>query len=245
MLQRLISKFQYSSSHRLQLVFSFFCRLIALWRDCGYWNIFNQTILCLNSEENALFALECSLSLSKKIIIHAAYRKIFHSKTSTNPPWLEALLKIYKTHPNTSKNIAIALPHSLIKEKNINLAADLNSKEIQNFLYLQSEKQLGAPLAELAYDYQTNKTTDKTQQTTLKIIATPKKEVDYYRNLLSQNALNLAVLDVDILVLERGKDWLQKKPPLLNFKNKNDKKLFSKHATDSALCIGLALNKKR
>ncbi|MFA6409258.1 MAG: pilus assembly protein PilM [Gammaproteobacteria bacterium] len=180
-----------------------------------------------------------------KCIIHAAYREKFPNKNSNNPFWLESLLRIYKTHPNTSKNIALALPNSLIKEKSINLAADLNLKEIQNFLHLQSEKQLGAPLTELAYDYNVSKSADKPHQTTLTIIIAPQKELDYYRNVLSQNALNLAVLDVDSLALERGKHWLQSNSHLLNFKNKSDEKLFSKHITDFVLCIGLVLNKKR
>ena len=107
-----------------------------------------------------------------------------------------ASLKDLKT-----KNVAIALPHSAIIFKEIELEQRLTDKEIEDFLQLNIEKYIGEPANNISFDY---KIVNMNDSIILQLITARRECVEKHIKLLQEANLYPKIIDIDSYALERA-----------------------------------------
>lgn len=104
-----------------------------------------------------------------------------------------------------TKNTAIALSHSAIIFKEIEIVPGLSNKEIENFLHFNIEKYAGEPANNISFDYQLIETGAKTDEhITLRLITVRRERVEKCIKLLQEANLYPKIIDIDSYALERA-----------------------------------------
>lgn len=112
------------------------------------------------------------------------------------------LKKILKQAKSKTKNVAVALSHSAIIFKELEIEQRLSDKELEDFLKFNIEKYIGEPTANISFDYQViNNAVDGS--ITIRIIAVRRERIEKYINMLQNADLCLKIIDIDSYALER------------------------------------------
>lgn len=137
---------------------------------------------------NVAFDAKVSRSNESKIISKAIKTAIFQSKTKV-------------------RNAAIALSHSAIISKTVSLNCKLTAAEIEKFVSLNAEKQIGYSLDKVGIDYCVAENIDEygaANKSTLQIVAVRKERIDKCIALLNEAGLEAKIIDIDSFALERA-----------------------------------------
>jgi type IV pilus assembly protein PilM len=103
-----------------------------------------------------------------------------------------------------TKNVAVALSHSAIIFKEIEIVPGLSNKEIEDFLQFNIEKYIGEPANNISFDYQIVETPRKSNEhITLRLITVRRERVEKCIKLLQASDLCPTVIDIDSYALER------------------------------------------
>lgn len=115
------------------------------------------------------------------------------------------LKEIFAQTQIKTKNAAVALSHSAIIFKEIEIVPGLSNKEIEDFLQFNIEKYTGEPANNISFDYQIIETRAKTDEhITLQLITVRRERVEKCIKLLQTANLYPAIIDIDSYALERS-----------------------------------------
>lgn len=104
-----------------------------------------------------------------------------------------------------TKNAAVALSHSAIIFKEIEIVPGLSNKEIEDFLHFNIEKYIGEPANSISFDYQIIDTKGKIDEhITLRLITVRRERVEKCIKLLQETNLRPKIIDIDSYALERS-----------------------------------------
>lgn len=113
------------------------------------------------------------------------------------------LKKILEQVKSKTKNVAVALSHSAIIFKEIEVEQGLSDKETEDFLQFNIEKYIGEPEANISFDYQAIKKLAD-ESTVLRLVAVRRERVEKYIKLLQVADLCPKIIDIDSYALERA-----------------------------------------
>lgn len=114
-----------------------------------------------------------------------------------NDVLIAALKKAVLESKTKTKNVAVALTHSAIINKTINLNCKLNNQEIDQLIALNAEKYLGLCLDSVGIDYCID-------NNNLQIVAVRKERINKIISLLTAANLTPKIVDIDSFALERA-----------------------------------------
>ena len=125
--------------------------------------------------------------------------------SASNDFVITVLKEIFAQTQIKTKNAAIALSHSAIIFKEIEIAPGLSNKEIESFLHFNIEKYIGEPANNIGFDYQIIETRAKTyEHITLRLITVRRERVEKCIKLLLEANLYPKIIDIDSYALERA-----------------------------------------
>jgi type IV pilus assembly protein PilM len=118
---------------------------------------------------------------------------------------ITALKEMFAQTQIKTKNAAIALSHSAIIFKEIEIAPGLSNQEIENFLHFNVEKYTGESAKNISFDYQIIETKGKIDEhITLRLITVRRERVEKCIKLLQEVNLYPKIIDIDSYALERS-----------------------------------------
>ncbi len=118
---------------------------------------------------------------------------------------ITALKEMFAQTQIKTKNAAIALSHSAIIFKEIEIAPGLSNQEIENFLHFNVEKYTGESAKNISFDYQIIETKGKiNEHITLRLITVRRERVEKCIKLLQEVNLYPKIIDIDSYALERS-----------------------------------------
>jgi Tfp pilus assembly PilM family ATPase len=103
----------------------------------------------------------------------------------------------------SSKNAAIAMPHSTVIFKTIELDSNLSAYEIETYINANCQKFIGLPAEKIKLDYRTAKHI-KGQKTKIELFATRTEWVEEKIAFLKSVNLNVVAVDIDSYALLRA-----------------------------------------
>lgn len=102
------------------------------------------------------------------------------------------------------KDVAVAIPDSLVIRKIMRLDAELTENEIETYVLLEADKYISYPLEDVYLDFHVKNNATKSQDIReVQLIAARKDRVDLYINNIAAAGLQVKIIDLESCAIER------------------------------------------
>ncbi len=165
----------------------------------------SSSLLGIDVRQNLLRLVELSCHGSRYRVEACVSTELVKSEASEETI-LAAIKNILKQVTPKTRNVAIALSHTLVVFKEFQVAAGLSAKEIRRFLDFNLNEQPGEVTEKLTFDYQIagDGAAIVNNLMTLQTVAVQHVYVERWVKILRAAKLIPKIIDVDIYALERA-----------------------------------------
>lgn len=171
----------------------------------------NQSHIGLDIGPSSIKAVQLEKKQDKHFLLNLGMeeipRGIFNSESKEDIKKLGEILKNFiKEHKFTSRNVAAALPESLVFTRVIDMPV-LSEKELASSIRWEAEQQIPLPLEEVIFDYQILSKWEKNDEAgkmTVLLVACPKKVSERHLEILRIANLEPVAIETEIIAVSRS-----------------------------------------